>query len=121
MLRSPGPRTLPKRWMLLIACSSPDRAAGGDGIDVDDLIAAHDMHLVDHVGDDAAVIGDDADDVAHFGLGGAAGDVDHAVLFGEVGDHGLGIFDHAAVILDVVLFAREDFGASIDDGAVRGG
>src|SRR6266545_3804588 len=72
-----------------------------------DLVAADAIDLVEHVADDAGMVGDDADHLADLRLGGRAREVDHAVLFGNVGDHRVRILHHAAEILDVVLLARQ--------------
>jgi hypothetical protein len=77
----------------------PDGSSRGHRPCLFDLPAADAVELVDHVADDAAVVGHDADHVAHGGALAARGEIDHAVLLRQRGDRGVGMFDHVAEAL----------------------
>src|SRR5713226_2589032 len=94
----------------------PDSTTRRDWPDDLDFIAAHAVDLVHHVADDAGMVRNDADHFADLRPRLRAGEVEHAVLLGEIGDHRLRILDHPPEILDRVLLAGQHFRAGIDDG-----
>src|SRR5690606_957098 len=59
---------------------------GGHGPDGLHAAVPHHQELVKVVGHHAGVVGDDVDQVAHRRTGGAAGDVDEGMLFGQAAD-----------------------------------
>src|SRR5262245_47459976 len=82
--------------------ASPCRDRPGDL----DRVAADAVDLVNHVADDAGVVGNDGDHLPDLRFRRRVREIDHAVLLGDVGDDRLRILDDAAEILDVILLAR---------------